>query len=107
MKDFLAQFEILLYLCTANLQKYRNITKKIAIKNIKIDTIMKEFLTKTGMTILEEPVFKERITDSSRDFYFTEDQYYNRWRGRTKVTPAERMAMVAVLDEIRNEMQHV
>ncbi len=95
------------YLCTANLQKYRNITKKIAIKNIKIDTIMKVFLTKTGMTILEEPVFKERITDSSRDFYFTEDQYYNRWRGRTKVTPAERMAMVAVLNEIRTEMQHV
>lgn len=68
---------------------------------------MKEFLTKTGMTILEEPVFRERITDSSRDFYFTEDQYYNRWCGRTKVAPAERVAMVAVLDEIRNEMQHV
>ena len=68
---------------------------------------MKEFVTQTGMTILEEPVFKERITDSTRDFYFTEDQYCNRWRGRTKVTPAERMAMVAVLNEIRTEMQHV
>ena len=68
---------------------------------------MREFLAQTGMTILEEPVFKEKMTDSSRDFYFTEDQYCNRWRGRTKVTPAERIAMVAVLNEIRTEMQHV
>lgn len=67
---------------------------------------MREFLAQTGMTILEEPVFKEKMTDSSRDFYFTEDQYSNRWTGRTKVSAAERVAMRAVLDEVRAEMAY-
>lgn len=88
---------------TKNPQYYQ----KTAIKNVKKITIMKDFLAQTAMTALEKREFKLRITDPNREFHFTIDQYHNRHSGRTRATPAERMAMVAVLDEIRNEMQHV
>lgn len=68
---------------------------------------MKDFLAQTAMTVLEKREFKLRITDPNREFHFTIDQYHNRHSGRTRATPAERMAMVAVLNEIQTEMQHV
>lgn len=68
---------------------------------------MRAFLAQTAMTVLEEKAFKLKITDPNREFYFTIDQYHNRLSGRTRVTPAERMAMQNVLNEVRNEMQHV
>ena len=68
---------------------------------------MRNFLAQTAMTVLEEKAFKLKITDPNREFYFTIDQYHNRHSGRTRATPAERMAMVAVLNEIRTEMQHI
>lgn len=68
---------------------------------------MREFLAQTAMTVLEEKEFKSRITDPNREFFFTIDQYHNRLSGRTRVTPAERMAMQNVLNEVRTEMQNV
>lgn len=64
---------------------------------------MREFLSQTAMTVLEEMEFKKRITDPSREFYLTSDKYYNRLSGRTKTKPEERMAMLNVLNEIRAE----
>ncbi len=95
------------YLCTANLQKYRNITKKIAIKITKIYTIMKDFLAQTGMTVLEEREFKLRITDPNREFHFTKDKFHNRTSGRTAITPAERVAMLNTLEEMRKEKRQM
>lgn len=68
---------------------------------------MKDFLTQTGMTVLEEREFKSRITDPNREFHFTIDKYHNRTSGRTAITPAERVAMHNLLEEIRKEKRQI
>lgn len=68
---------------------------------------MKDFLAQTGMTVLEEREFKLRITDPNREFHFTMDKYHNRTSGRTAITPAERVAMLNTLEEIRKEKRHM
>lgn len=92
---------------------HRNITKnpqyyqKTAIKKCKKITIMKDFLAQTGMTVLEEREFKLRITDPNREFHFTMDKYHNRTSGRTAITPAERVAMLNTLEEMRKEKRQM
>ena len=86
---------------------HRKITKKpqyIQINNNNY-TKMREFLAQTALTVLEEKEFRLRITDPSREFHFTQDMYHNRICGRTRVSQAERIAMLEVLNEIRAEQK--
>lgn len=66
---------------------------------------MKTFYIEEKMTIEEKELFVSRITDTSQEFYFTHEQFQNRLYGRTKIKPAEKIAMKQILNEIRQNIQ--
>lgn len=61
---------------------------------------MKDWLKENGLTVLEEPRFRKRVTDPETGI-FTIDQYYNRMSYRTKLSAAEKKVLNNILAEIR------
>ena len=69
---------------------------------------MFQFFKEEGVLVIELARLQERLLDPKSPFHFTKDQWYNRFKlsgdSRTVCTPAERIAMKAVLQDIRKEM---
>lgn len=63
---------------------------------------MKRFYIESGIKVCEWEDFEKRILDISQEFHFTTEQWKNRRQGRTHIKPQERLAMMAILEEIRN-----
>lgn len=62
---------------------------------------MKRFYIESGIKVCEWEEFEKRILDISRDFHFTTEQWKNRKQGRTHIKPQDRLAMMAIVEEIR------
>lgn len=65
---------------------------------------MKKFLSDNHVLVIEEKRLKEKLLDESRPFHFTPSQYYNRHKGLTQCTCAERVCMAVALAEVRKEL---
>lgn len=64
---------------------------------------MKRFYTESGILVCEWEEFEQSILFGKHGFKFTPEQWKNRKIGRTKLKPEDRIAMIHVLDKIRNE----
>lgn len=62
---------------------------------------MKRFYIESGIKVCEWEKFEKRILDTSQEFHFTTEQWKNRKQGRTHIKPEERLAMMAIVEEIR------
>ena len=63
---------------------------------------MKRFYTESGIRVCEWDQFEKILLDKTREFHFTQEQWRNRKSARTHVKPQERLAMMAIVNEIRN-----
>lgn len=63
---------------------------------------MKRFYLESGIRVCEWEQFEEILLDENREFHFTPEQWRNRRQGRTHIKPQERLAMMAIVNEIRN-----
>lgn len=63
---------------------------------------MKRFYIESGIKVCEWEEFEKRILDINKEFHFTTEQWKNRKQGRTRIKPQERLAMMAIVEEIRN-----
>lgn len=86
------------YLCTANLRKSFDITK-FSYKNRAKK--MQKFLFESGLTVLEERCFRDRICAR---IGWSEQVWWNKLRERTQVKPLETEAMWQVINQIREEV---
>lgn len=64
---------------------------------------MKRFYRESGIMICEWDEFEQSILFGKHGFQFSPEQWKNRKIGRTKVKPGERIAMIQVLEKIREE----
>lgn len=62
---------------------------------------MKNFLSESKLQVVEEKVFKDRVMAK---LGWSSDQWWNRVKGRTAITEAERLVMRQTIAEIRNEV---
>lgn len=62
---------------------------------------MKKFLSESKLQVVEEKVFKDRVMEK---LGWSSDQWWNRFKGRTAITEAERLVMHQTIAEIRNEV---
>lgn len=67
---------------------------------------MKRFYTESGIKVCEWENFEKRILDTSQEFHFTTEQWKNRKHGRTHIKPQERLAMMAIVEEIRKQPEY-
>lgn len=67
---------------------------------------MKRFYIESGIKVAEWEKFEKRILDTSQEFHFTTEQWKNRKQGRTHIKPQERLAMMAIVEEIRKRPEH-
>jgi len=68
---------------------------------------MKKFFTDNQVLAVEEPRLKAKLLDATREFHFTQSQYWNRHKGLTVCTMAERVCMKHALDEVREELKQL
>lgn len=66
---------------------------------------MKRFYNESGIKVCEWEEFEKRILDQTRELHFTQEQWKNRKLGRTHIKPQERLAMMEIVNEIRNNHQ--
>lgn len=66
---------------------------------------MKRFYLESGIRVCEWEQFEEILLDKTREFHFTQEQWRNRKSSRTHIKPQERLAMMAIVNEIRNNHQ--
>lgn len=64
---------------------------------------MKRFYLESGIKVAEWEEFEKRLLDQQQEFHFTPEQWRNRRQGRTHIKPEERIAMMAIVEEIRTE----
>lgn len=67
---------------------------------------MKRFYIESGIKVCEWEKFEKRILDTSQEFHFTTEQWKNRKQGRTHIKPQERLAMMAIVEEIRKQPEY-
>lgn len=67
---------------------------------------MKRFYIESGIKVCEWEEFEKRILDISQEFHFTPEQWRNRRQGRTRIKPQERLAMMAIVEEIRKRPEY-
>lgn len=67
---------------------------------------MKRFYIESGIKVCEWEEFEKRILDISQEFHFTTEQWKNRKQGRTHIKPQERLAMMAIVVEIRKRPEY-
>lgn len=67
---------------------------------------MKRFYIESGIKVAEWEEFEKRILDTSKEFHFTTEQWKNRRQGRTHIKPQERLAMMAIVEEIRKRPEY-
>lgn len=67
---------------------------------------MKQFYIESRITKYEWDKFEELLLDQQREFHFTPEQWKNRKRGRTKIQASERLAMIAIVEEIRKRPEY-
>lgn len=67
---------------------------------------MKQFYIESGIKVCEWEKFEELLLDQQREFHFTPEQWKNRKGGRTKTQPSERLAMMAIVEEIRKRPKY-
>lgn len=67
---------------------------------------MKRFYIESGIKVCEWEEFEKRILDISQEFHFTTEQWKNRRQGRTHIKPQERLAMMAIVEEIRKRPEY-
>ena len=66
---------------------------------------MKRFYLESGIRVAEWEEFEKRLLDQQQEFHFTQEQWRNRRSARTHIKPQERLAMMAIVNEIRNNNQ--
>ena len=64
---------------------------------------MKRFYKESGILVCEWKEFEESILFGKHGLKFTPEQWKNRRTGRTKLKPEERIAMMHVLQKIRQK----
>lgn len=62
---------------------------------------MKRFYKESGILVLEWEEFERSILQGTHGFMFSSEQWKNRRIGRTALKPEERIAMIYVLEKIR------
>lgn len=62
---------------------------------------MKRFYKESGILVLEWEEFERSILQGTHGFMFSSEQWKNRKIGRTALKPEERIAMIYVLEKIR------
>lgn len=62
---------------------------------------MKQFYKESGILVLEWEEFERSILQGTHGFMFSSEQWKNRRLGRTHLKPQERIAMIHVLEKIR------
>lgn len=67
---------------------------------------MKRFYIESGLKVCEWEEFEKRLLDQSQEFHFTAEQWKNRRYGRTQIYPQERIAMMAIVEEIRKRQEY-
>lgn len=67
---------------------------------------MKRFYIESGIKVCEWEEFEKRILDISQEFHFTQEQWKNRRQGRTHIKAQERIAMMAIVEEIRKRPEY-
>lgn len=67
---------------------------------------MKRFYIESGIKVSEWDDFEKCILDKSKEFHFTAEQWKNRRQGRTHIKPQERLAMMAIVEEIRKRPEY-
>lgn len=67
---------------------------------------MKRFYIESGIKVCEWEKFEEILLDENREFHFTREQWKNRKQGRTHIKPQERLAMMAIVEEIRKRPEY-
>lgn len=67
---------------------------------------MKRFYIESGIKVAEWEEFEKRLLDQSKEFHFTTEQWKNRRQGRTHIKPQERLAMMAIVEEIRKRPEY-
>lgn len=67
---------------------------------------MKRFYIESGIKVAEWEEFEKRLLDTRKEFHFTTEQWKNRKQGRTHIKPQERLAMMAIVEEIRKRPEY-
>lgn len=67
---------------------------------------MKRFYIESGIKVCEWDEFEKRILDQAREFHFTPEQWKNRRQGRTHIKPQERLAMMAIVEDMRKRPEY-
>lgn len=67
---------------------------------------MKRFYTESGIKVCEWDEFEKRILDKTQELHFTPEQWKNRKQGRTRIKPHERLAMMAIVEDMRKRPEY-
>lgn len=67
---------------------------------------MKRFYIESEIKVCEWEEFEKRILDQSQEFHFTHEQWKNRRQGRTHIKPQERLAMMAIVEDMRKRPEY-
>lgn len=67
---------------------------------------MKRFYIESGIKVCEYEEFEKRILDQTQEFHFTPEQWKNRRQGRTHIKPQERLAMMAIVEDMRKRPEY-
>lgn len=67
---------------------------------------MKRFYIESGIKVCEYEEFEKRILDQTQEFHFTSEQWKNRRQGRTHIKPQERLAMMAIVEDMRKRPEY-
>lgn len=68
---------------------------------------MKQFYRESGILVLEWEEFERSILQGTHGFMFSSEQWKNRRLGRTNLKPQERIAMIHVLEKIRESKKQI
>lgn len=68
---------------------------------------MKEFYKQSGILVIEWEEFERSILQGTHGLMFSAEQWKNRRIGRTRLKPEERIAMIHVLEKIRESKEQV
>ena len=67
---------------------------------------MKRFYIESGIKVCEYEEFEKRSLDQTQEFYFTPEHWKNRRQRRTHIKPQERLAMMAIVEDMRKRPEY-
>lgn len=76
------------------------------VSRTKNQETMKKFYQQSGILVYEWESFELAILQGTFGFMLSKDQWNNRRSGRTKVSDSERIAMMHVLEQLRQKQNN-